>query len=144
MNNTSDRISIDAPAPHVWSVFTDVERWPEWTASVSSVDIVEGNGVEVGAIARIKQPRLPRMDWQVTDVVPGVSWQWASRSPGITTIASHTLTATAAGTTLVEQSIEHRGMFAWFHGRVTRGLTRRYLRLEGEGLKARCESTRAA
>jgi hypothetical protein len=101
---------------------------------------VSGDGVQVGAVVRMKQPRLPRMKWEVTDVVPGVSWTWVSRSPGITTTARHTLTPTSASCTVVEQSIEHRGMFAWFHGRVTRGLTRRYLHLEGEGLKARCQS----
>jgi uncharacterized protein YndB with AHSA1/START domain len=141
MKKITDQISIDVPAGQVWSVFTDVERWPQWTPSVKRVEIVVGNAVEVGAVVRMKQPRLPTMRWQVVDVVPGVSWRWVARSPGITTIAGHTLTATSPGSTLVEQSIEHRGPFAWLHGRATRRLTRRFLRLEAEGLKARCEAS---
>jgi uncharacterized protein YndB with AHSA1/START domain len=144
MKPVTDGIMIDAPTQHVWAVFTDVERWPEWTPSVSHAEIVAGRGVEVGTTVRMKQPRLPTMTWQVTDFVPGVSWRWAARAPGITTTAGHTLTATPDGSTLVEQSIEHRGPFAWLHGRATRRLTRRYLRLEAEGLKARCESVPAA
>jgi uncharacterized membrane protein len=139
-----DQITIDAPAGQVWSVFTDVERWPRWTPSVQRVEIIEGSAVEPGAVVRIKQPRLPTMKWRVTDVVPGVSWKWVARSPGITTTAGHTLTATSPGSTMVQQSIEHRGPFAWLHGRATRRLTRRFLRLEAEGLKAACELTEPA
>ena len=144
MNPQADRISINAPIEHVWDVFTDVERWPQWTKSVTHVERVKGSGVDVGAVVRMKQPRLPVMQWTVTDAAPGQSWTWVARSPGVTTVASHTLTPTSATTTSVEQSIEHRGLFAWFSALATRGLTRRYLRLEGEGLKARCERVRAA
>ena len=30
----------------------------------------------------IKQPRLPKLVWEVTEVEPGVSWTWRQRSPG--------------------------------------------------------------
>jgi polyketide cyclase/dehydrase/lipid transport protein len=34
-------ITIDAPIGVVWSVFTDVERWPTWASSFTSVELVD-------------------------------------------------------------------------------------------------------
>ena len=51
-------ITINAPIDVVWSVFTDVERWPTWASSFTSVELVDGP-MRLGAKARIRQPRLP-------------------------------------------------------------------------------------
>jgi uncharacterized protein YndB with AHSA1/START domain len=142
--NVADSVTISAPADDVWRVFTDVEHWPEWTASVRSAEVVRGTGVAPGARVRIKQPRLPVMTWEVTEVDPGVTWTWVARSPGVRTVARHTLTRRGPGETLVEQEIEQRGPLGGVAGRLTTGLTRRYLALEGAGLKARCEAAARA
>jgi uncharacterized protein YndB with AHSA1/START domain len=139
--NFDDSVEIGAPAADVWRVFTDVERWPEWTASMRSVEIVRGSGVEQGARVRIRQPRLPVMTWEVSEVEPGVSWSWVARSPGVVTVARHRVSATDAGGARVEQAIEQRGPLAGIAGLLTGRLTRRYLAIEGAGLKQRCEAT---
>ena len=36
-------IDIDAPAAVVWDVFSDVEHWPEWTASVTRLVGIDGH-----------------------------------------------------------------------------------------------------
>src|ERR1700760_2486616 len=72
--NVRDGITIDAPAAVVWDVFRDVERWPTWTASVASVELVEGTEVALGAKSRIKQPGFPHVVWTVTAVEPGAGW----------------------------------------------------------------------
>jgi hypothetical protein len=123
----------------VWAVFADAERWPEWTASVSRVVALEGPGIEVGRRFEIKQPRFPALVWEVTEVDPGVSWTWRQRSPGGTTLATHEVVPVDAGHTRVLQRIEQRGPVGVAVGALTRRLTRRYLTLEGEGLKARSE-----
>ena len=33
-------IDVAAPAQHVFDVYSDVERWPEWTDSVTSVELL--------------------------------------------------------------------------------------------------------
>ena len=135
----SDGVRISASSDVVWEVFTDVERWPEWTESVTSVEWVEGHAVVVGAKAAIKQPKLPKVVWEVTEVSDGASWTWVATGPGATTIATHHVRALDAGTTEVTQSIEQRGPIGSLIGLLSRGMTKRYVAMEAAGLKARCE-----
>ena len=106
---TDSSITIDAPAAEVWRVFTDVERWPEWTASVTRLAALDGPEIEVGRRFQIEQPRMPKLVWEVTEVSPGVSWTWRQRSPGGTTLATHEVVAEGDGRTLVRQRIDQRG-----------------------------------
>src|SRR3954462_14420304 len=94
-------IAIDAPIAVVWSVFTDVERWPTWASSFSSVELIDGP-MRLGAKARIRQPRLPAVVWEVTKWEPGRSWSWTATGPGARTEASHVLTR-LGGQTVAEQ-----------------------------------------
>jgi len=136
---TEDSVTIDATARTVWDVFTDVERWPEWTASVERVTALDGAGIAVGKRFEIKQPRLPKLVWEVTALDPGVSWTWRQRTPGNTTLATHELVSQGAGRTLVRQRIEQRGPLGVATGLVMRSLTKRYLQMEGDGIKGRSE-----
>ncbi|MET0458777.1 MAG: SRPBCC family protein [Ilumatobacteraceae bacterium] len=135
-----DGVTIDAPIERVWDVYSDVERWPEWTASVTSLTLIEGTEVALGTRARIKQPRFPNLVWEVTEVEPGVSWTWVSRSPGARTVATHLLRSTGPSSTTVEQVIEQTGVLGSLVGRLTRRLTRRYLAMEAAGLEQRVEA----
>ena len=139
-----DGVTIDAPAAVVWDVFSDVERWPTWTASVTELRLVAGTDIALGTKAAIKQPRLPRLVWTVTAVEPGRSWTWVSRSPGATTTATHEVRPRPDGTTHVEQTLEQAGVLGALVGRLTRRMTRRYLAIEAAGLKQRAEALAAA
>jgi hypothetical protein len=138
--NVQDGITIHAPIGRVWDVYADVERWPTWTASVTSLDLIDGPGLRLGARARIKQPRFPRLVWTVTEIDPGTSWTWVSRSPGAVTTATHRLTAIDGATTRVDQTIDQGGVLGALVGRLTTRLTHRYLAMEAAGLRARAES----
>src|SRR6185436_18323102 len=100
-------ITIDAPIEVVWSVFTDVERWPTWASSFTSVELIDGP-MRLGAKARIRQPRLPTVVWEVTAWEPGRSWTWTAVGPGARTEASHVLTE-PGGRTVASQSIASSG-----------------------------------
>jgi uncharacterized membrane protein len=135
-------IAIDAPIEVVWSVFTDVERWPTWASSFTSVELVDGP-MRLGARARIRQPRLPTVVWEVTNWEPGRSWTWTATSPGARTEASHVLTRSGDGT-VAEQSIVWSGPLGRLAALVWRSLTRRYLAVEAAGLKRRSEQIAAS
>ncbi|MHA7648898.1 SRPBCC family protein [Mycobacterium sp. ML4] len=135
-------VEIDAPASLVWEVFSDVERWPEWTASVTRLVALDGPGLEVGKRFEIKQPKLPKLVWKVTAVQPGVSWTWLQSSPGGSTSALHSLTPIAGDRTRVRQELDQRGPIGALVGRLMLGTTRRYLEMEARGLKGRSEQLR--
>ena len=136
---TDAGIDIEAPAAVVWDVFSDVERWHEWTDSVTSLVALDGPGIAVGKRFEIKQPRMLKLVWEVTEVTPGRSWTWVQRSPGGLTLASHDVTALSDGQTRVQQRIDQRGPIGFLVGVGMRKMTRRYLDMEAVGLKARSE-----
>jgi uncharacterized membrane protein len=132
-------VTIEAPADVVWDVFTDVERWPDWTASVTGIEALDGPGLAVGKRFAIKQPRMPKLVWEVTEFSPGTTWTWVQRSPGGLTLARHEVTAQSDGSTRVRQRLEQRGPAGTLIGLLMRRMTRRYLDLEAAGLKERSE-----
>jgi len=142
-NDRAERasIAIDAPIEVVWSVFTDVERWPTWASSFTSVELIDGP-MRLGAKARIRQPRLPTVVWEVTRWEPGRSWTWTATSPGARTEASHVLTR-SGNVTIAEQSIVSSGPLGRIAAFAWRSLTRRYLAIEAAGLKRRSEEMAA-
>ena len=134
---------IDAPAQQVWDVLYDVARWPEWTPTVDSVERLDDGPFGVGSRARLHQPKLPRAEWEVTEVVDGRSFTWEARGPGMKTIASHEVVPDASGST-VTLSIEQTGPMGAVAALVWRRLTQRYIELEAKSLDARVTRTPAA
>src|SRR4051812_8669511 len=106
---TTNSVRVPAPAEVVWSVFADVERWPTWTRSVTSIEPLDGNGFEVGRRFRIRQPRLPVLVWRVTNLQPGRSWTWRATSAGAQTDARHEVLPDGDSGAIVTQSIDQRG-----------------------------------
>ena len=134
-----DSVEIEAPLRLVWDVFTDVEHWPDWTASVTSLVGLDAPALAVGRRFAIKQPGMSKLVWKVTEIDPGSSWTWAQRSPGVLVTARHWVTAQPGGRTLVRQQLEQRGALGALVGRMMAKKTRRFLELEAQGLKARSE-----
>jgi uncharacterized membrane protein len=131
-------VEIAVPAEEAYAVYADVERWPEWTASVESVERLDEGPLRVGSSAKLKQPRLPGQVWTVTSVDEGRSFAWETRGVGIVSVGVHEVEATPAGcraTAIVEMT----GWMAPVAGRAARSLVDAYLKLETEGLKHRCE-----
>ena len=132
-------ITIAAPPAAVWAVYTDLAAWPDWTASVTSVSVLDPGPLAVGQRVRIKQPRLPAAVWTVRELVVGESWTWTATGPGVLTTAAHRIRPEGAGSR-VELSLRQEGPLGGLLGRLTAGLTDRYLVLEAEGLRASAQA----
>ena len=132
-------VDIDAPPERVWAVLADVRRWPEWTASMSRVELLEGGPLAVGSTVRVKQPRLRAEVWRVTEFEPGRSFVWVARGGGVTTEAAHRVEP-ASGGTRVTLGLRQRGPLAPLVRLVGGALVRRYMGLEAAGLKRESEA----
>ena len=133
-------IDIAAGAGDVWSVLMDVESWPEWTASMSSVKRLDVGPFRMGSHVRILQPKLPRAVWTVTEVDPVRSFTWVASGPGFTTTAEHRVEPASERSVRVSLSLRQSCALAPILGLFLSGITRRYVTLEAEGLKRRCEA----
>jgi len=139
MTQTQFSISVEISAPPhlVWPMMTDIERWPEWTPSVSRVKLLTAGPLRVGSRARIHQPKFPPAYWRVTELDPERQFTWVSVGPGLRVTARHAVEPVNTGCR-VTLSIRYEGFLGRWLARLTRGLIERYLAMEGNGLKARC------
>jgi uncharacterized protein YndB with AHSA1/START domain len=133
-------VEIDASPERVWAVMADVERWPEWTRSMSRVELTSGRPLGSGSEARVKQPRMPAMRWRVTDYQPGVNFTWETRSPGAKTVASHRIAPRPGGGSTVTLVLDQTGPLAAVISPFIGRMSRRYVQMEAEGLKRRAET----
>jgi uncharacterized membrane protein len=133
-------ISVDVAAPpeRVWTVMSDIERWPEWTPSVKSIKRLDGGPLRQGSRARIRQPRLLPAVWTVTDIEPNRSFSWKTGSPGVWVVARHAVEPSPGGARAT-LSLQFGGLLGRPVVWLTRELNNRYLMLEAAGLKHRSE-----
>ncbi len=141
MKGMDQHTSIDVAAPpdRVWDVLVDVERWPEWTDSVSGIRLLDAGPLAVGSRVEISQPRIPTGTYTVTALEPGSAFTWEQRRPGSTVSAHHTCAPLPDGGTRVGLGVVMSGALGGIVGRLYRRLTERYLATEAAGLKARAE-----
>jgi uncharacterized membrane protein len=135
--NFSITAEIPAPRPIVWSVISDIERWPEWTPSISRVRKLSPGPLQVGCRARVHQPKLPPAYWRVTEFKPGAGFAWMSVAPGVRVTARHEVQQNATGC-VVMLSIHYEGFLGALLARCVGNLNHGYLTMEANGLKSRC------
>ena len=139
MASESVTIDIAATPERVWQVVTDVEDWPRWTASMSDVKRLDDGPLRVGSRARIKQPGLPVLVWEVTELDEGTSFTWVAHTPGVGTTAAHLVSATANGSRLT-LSVTWTGAFGGLTGALMGKRTRKSITVDANGHKACAEA----
>lgn len=134
-----ETIEVDADPQRVWEVLVAVESWPEWTSSMTTVELVKPQRLSLGSRVAIKQPRLAPAEMTVDEYVGGRSFAWSSRMKGLRTTADHRVDPTPTGsrvTLVLKQSGPLAGVVGLAYGR----MIPRYVRMEASGLKRRAES----
>lgn len=140
MTPTLFSVSVEIPAPPelVWRAMADLERWPEWTASVRRVRLLTPGPLQVGSRARIHQPGFPPAWWRVTELEANGGFTWASTAPGLRVVARHNIES-LDDRCRVTLSISYEGLLGPLLARLTGRINDRYLAMEAAGLKAKCE-----
>jgi len=131
---------IDAAPEQVWAVLADVERWPDWTPTMTSVRRLDEGPLGSASSAEIRQPKLPKTVWRVTRFEPGRRFEWAAGGPGMTTRGDHVVEPLDGGRSRVTLEIATVGALAGVMWLLLGSLTRRYVSLEASSLKRRCEA----
>lgn len=134
-----ETVEIAAPPEKVWAVLADVESWPSWTVSTRSVRLTRPGPLGVGSTVEIKQPRLPKTIWTVSELDPGRSFTWVAKTPGVRSVGEHAITRTAAGCT-VRLVLTQTGRLGSLLAVPMAPLIRSYVRTEAAGLKTRSET----
>ena len=125
----------------VWQVLVDVTQWPRWLPTVDSVRRLDRGRFGFDSAAEVRQPRLPRNVWRVTQYEPGRRFEWTTRSPGVQIRGDHLVEPLDGGRSRVTLTIAPSGplssLVELFYGR----MNRRYLTLEARSLKRHCETS---
>ncbi len=139
MSSFSSTVTIHAAPKRVFAVLCEVERWPEWTATMTSVERLDGGPLAVGSQARVRQPKLRPAVWRVTELEENRSFAWVARAPGTQMKADHVIEA-HGDTSRVLLSFHFSGLLAPLVSRLYGNLVRQYIDTEAQGLKRRSES----
>jgi hypothetical protein len=132
-------VDILAAPDRIWATLIAVEKWPEWTASVKSALRLDGAAFGLGSEIRMQQPKLATTVWRVTNFRPEEAFTWEAKSVGARTIAEHKVIQKAANDCTVVLTIRQTGFLIPILSPFISKLTRRYMQMEAQGLKQRCE-----
>jgi uncharacterized membrane protein len=131
---------INAAPDAVWDVLVNVADWPSWCPTMTEVRRLDQGKFGFDSAAEIRQPRLPKNVWRVTEFEPGRRFEWTTRSPGIAIRGDHLLEPLDEANTRVTLTLETTGPLAGLVNAIYGRQNRRYLELETNSLKRRCQN----
>jgi uncharacterized protein YndB with AHSA1/START domain len=132
------RDTVATPAL-VWAALVDVEAWPTWMTSYTSVRRLDSGPLRVGSRAEVKQPGLSRAVYEVTTMTPEREFTWSSTTAGVRTTANHLVRAEGEHAR-VRLHVDQRGFLAAPVGLLLGSKIRRFLQVEAAGLCAAAEA----
>ncbi len=75
MTTAWTRAAIDAPAPVLWELLTDVERWPDWGPTVAGAEL-DSERLGPGATGTLTTPVGLRLPFEITTYEEASRWSW--------------------------------------------------------------------
>jgi len=91
-------LEIAAPLQRLWALTLEVEGWPAFIPTISSVERLDGGPLQTGSRVRLKQPGQAARVWTVTALKPGRRFAWSTPLPGTLLTGVHELEPTDLGT----------------------------------------------
>lgn len=140
MRHFEHTIDIAAPPDRIWPVMIDVERWSDWTASITSIRKLDPPPFGTGSRVHMSQPKLRPGIWTVTELESCRSFTWASGVSGLMRVAARHIIEPADSGSRVTFSVEFRGLLGGLAGLAFAKITAEYIGTEAAGLKRRVES----
>jgi len=135
-----ESIDIDAQQERVWEVLSDLEAWPQRIETVDVVELLTPAPISKGSRVSLKQPKLPEGTWDITVWDAPSYFEWRQKSGGVTSVAGHRVEMLEEGRSRLTLSLDMRGPLILVVGLFYRGLTKRYMTMEAQGMKRAAES----
>lgn len=130
-------VEVAAPAAAVWAIVRDVETWPSWTPTMSTVDL-QGAEFEPGATVLVSQLGR-RPDVYTVLAVDSRRFLWAARKTGFRQWADHRVEGLGPDLCRVELAFGIDGALAPVIGPFARRTVVRMVDTEAASLKTRAE-----
>jgi hypothetical protein len=131
-------IEIEASPARVWEVMADVARWPQWTASIISLESPAG-GMALGAAAKVHARGTPKSTFRVSEWQPGERFTWETKVRGVRSVAHHIIEPAGQGRSRVKLAVELEGLMATLSKPFLNRRIVENLELESAGLKRESE-----
>lgn len=131
-------IEIHASKKTVWTIVSEVEAWPTWTPTMTTVQRLSGSGV--GAQYAVKQPHLPKSKLCIDTWNEGDSFSWHSNETATRMDADHKLTELSPNLTRVNLTLVMSGPMIGVVWLIWGRKIRSYVDIEAKSLKAVAES----
>ena len=138
MSTFKTAVDILAAPGTVFAVLCDVERWPNWTPTMTRITRLDSGAFGIGSRAEVHQPKLKSSVWEVSEFEPERRFTWKSYAPGVHWVAGHEVEASVSGCR-VTLTIEVHGGLRWMVALLYGRYIEEYVITEGKSLKNHCE-----
>jgi hypothetical protein len=126
---------INAAPEAVWEVLVDVANWPTWSPTTNAIRRLDRGPFGFDSAAEVRQPRLPKNVWRVTEFEPGRRFEWSTKVAGVLTRGDHLIEPLDGGRSLLTLETESSGVLSGLVSLFYGQLSRRYIALEASSLK---------